>query len=109
MADIIDFDTATPAEATLQTVRSDLTGWFHHSRATFENVDRFVRGNPHGLSPQEAFDALGTRAGNCVSVLVKIAQTLNQFAPPKYQVASSKPAGVTLKTNPDGTVTVNGA
>lgn len=109
MADIIDFDEATPAQQTAATIRSDLTGWFHHSRGVFLNCDRYIWSNPHGLTPQEAFTSLNARAANCLAVVTKLAQLLNTYAPDRWKVASSKPPGVTLTSNPDGTVTVNGA
>lgn len=109
MPDIIDFEESTPAQMTLVALRSDLTGWFYHSRSVFLNCDRYIWANPHGLTPQEAFTALNARAASFLTVATKIAQTLNLYAPDKRKVVSSKPAGVTLVSNPDGTVTVTGA
>ena len=106
MADIIDF-VADPAEATRDTVRNAATGCFHQMRAAFQNADSFIWVNPYGLTPQQAFNALGNRSASLVDFLTRIAVAINQTGPDSMDVVSSKPAGVVLTKNPDGTVTLS--
>ena len=106
MADIVDFELIA-TEATARVIRDDATGCFNHMRSVFLAVDGHVWANQFGLTPQEVFTALGTRAASAVDFLTRIAIAVNQQAPENLDVASSKPAGVTLTKNVDGTVTLS--
>jgi hypothetical protein len=106
MADIIEFTTPS-ADGTLRLLRDATTGCFHHMRSTFTNCDSLVWANPYGLTPQQVFDAIGARAAGLVDFLTRVAVAINALAPLELRIASSKPAGVVLVVNGNGTVTLS--
>jgi hypothetical protein len=107
VAEIIDFE-PTAEEQTLRVLRDATTGCFQQARSAFLNIDRLVWQNPWGLTPQQAFDALGTRAGSLVTYQTRLATFINQNTPgTANDVATIKPAGVTITVNGDGTVTLS--
>lgn len=59
--------------------------------------------NPDGLTPQEAFDAMGKDAGDVVGKAVQLQQLLNAMVPGSV---SASPPPKPLTINADGTVTV---
>lgn len=84
------------------------------ARETFErNLIAYNRGmtiiwdNPHGYTPQEVFDALGTQAGMTVSAASMVRQQLEYLRPGSTAHSVSLMEGYTLSINDDGTVTVS--
>lgn len=105
MADIIDFE-PDPVDSTRQALRDACTV-FWSMRSAFQNADRILWQNPWELTPQEAFNACGTKAASLVDFLTRLAVAINKTGPAATDVASSKPEAVTLTKNVDGTVTLS--
>lgn len=59
--------------------------------------------NRDGLTPQQAFDSLGTDAGTLCAVN---AMALQMMAATGNPIASPVPENITLTVNPNGTVTL---
>jgi len=93
-----------PAELT----RQDLIGIGKRAQAAiddaFGRIADLVWRNSHGLTPQQAFDALGPRAGTAMQLFDGIRTLLNFVDAGKYP--STIPADTTLAVNKDGTVTL---
>lgn len=62
--------------------------------------------NPDGLTPQQACDSLGTKAGDLFAVAGIMANALSTIDPAGLGTMATPPLGYTVATNPDGTVTV---
>jgi hypothetical protein len=69
---------------------------------TYNNMMNLVWKNPGGLTPQQVFDGLGTKAGELVRLGSLLKETLNAAEAGTVQDI----AGPTLVVNEDGTVTV---
>lgn len=110
MAAILIDNDPTPEAATLSNVLDSLLGSFYSTKAACENLQMQVWSNPRGLTPQQVFTALGTRAGAMVSVVTQTIAWLNfmrtHLKTADAAIVSLKPAGVILTTNADGTVTL---
>jgi hypothetical protein len=106
VADIVEFE-VDPVEATNRILRDNATGLFNHMRAVFLACDKHIWNNEFGLTPQQAFDAVGTRAVTLVDLLSRVAVAINATGPNATDVVSSKPAGMTITKNADGTVTLS--
>lgn len=109
MADIADlFTEPTAQERTAQILRDSLEGGRNVIRASLENVERMIWANPFGLSPQEVFDILGTRAGPLLALKATLLPILVASFPGQA-IGRLKPDNVTLVVGEDGTVTIMGA
>jgi hypothetical protein len=82
-----------------------LEGAKNVNRAALENVERMIWQNPYGMTPQQVFDLLGTRAAGLLSLKDAILPMLD-LAFPNEVVDRLKPQSVMLTVNADGTVTV---
>jgi len=100
------FRPPTAAEQTARIIADTLEGAKHVNRSALENVERLIWQNPYGLTPQQTFDILGTRAAGLLTLKDSILPMLDA-AFPGETVDRLKPDGVTLAVNEDGTVTVS--
>jgi hypothetical protein len=96
----------TIEQQTVALLKDAVVGTLNFLKNSFDNAQRLVWQNG-SLSPQEVFDALGTDAGELVALSAALAAFINSVAPENKQVASLKPADVTLTVNEDGTVTLS--
>ena len=72
----------------------------------FRGLYNEVWHNPDGLTPQQACDALGSRASNLFVIAGTMANALYQIDPVGLGAMVSVPAGYAATINPDGTVTI---
>ena len=96
-----------PVADTQHHLRNALAGSYNQMRAAFISTDKLIWENPFGLTPQDVFTSLGRRGESVVNHLTALRQAVNATAPVGSGVASSKPGGVTVTLNPDGTVTLS--
>jgi hypothetical protein len=75
--------------------------------ATFAKLASLCWDNPYGLTPQQAFDAIGTDGAVKPTVLFSLAAKAGELlAIVGVNLPSPVPAGATVTPNPDGSVTI---
>jgi hypothetical protein len=101
----------TPASAAAETIHRlecCLGALRSHNLSLVDEALQLIWHNPKGLTPQQVFDLLGSKAGPLIQAKdylwpLIVASTAEGETLPK----DHKPEGVTLKINEDGTVTVS--
>ncbi len=102
---LIDFD-ISPAEQTLDIIRSGARGCLQQIKASVENSKSVVWQNPFGLSPQEVFDALDTQGKVLVDLLATLRTAHNSVVPAAHHIGALLPDGMTVTFNAEGKGTV---
>lgn len=95
--------TPTPQTRLVARVTTSAQRCFNSMLTTYAQSMAAVWQNVDGLTPQQAFDALGTSAGQAVQLLGLLVATVNSATPGTLPVPD--PTAITV--NQDGTVTVN--
>lgn len=108
MADLIDFD-ISPAEQTLDIIRSGARGCLQQIKASVTNCGSIVWTNPMGLTPQEVFDVLDTQGEVLITLLTTLRTAHNAVVPKAHDIGALLPEGVTISYDAEGRVTVGGA
>ena len=106
MAGLSDlFAPPTPEQQTARILADTLDGAKNVNRSALDNALLMIWSNPYGLTPQQVFNILGTRAAALLQLKALIVPLL-EAAFPGEPISDPKPANVNLVTNEDGTVTV---
>ena len=87
-------------------VRMNTFGIFNQISQTYQQLFGAVWSNPMGLTPQQVVAALGTDAAELFRFLTVLSTAVNAATPGTINVAN--PAGFTVTSNADGTVTISG-
>ena len=101
------FTEPTAAEQTGRIIADSLAGARGVLRASLENVERMIWQNPYGLTPQQTFDVLGTKAVALLQLKAAMLPMLDA-AFPGEKIDRLKPENLTIRMNEDGTVTIVG-
>ena len=94
-----------PAILTQTAMSAGVTRLFQVNKQGVQQLWNLIYKNPHKLTVQQAFTALGTDAGTAHNLFLAISQILNSAV---ANSAPAIPAGLTITVNQDGTVTVTG-
>ena len=108
MANLLDFD-ISPAEQTLDIIRSGARGCLQQIKASVTNCGSLVWQNPFGLSPQGVFDVLDTQGEVLVNLLVTLRTAHNSTVAEAHHIGPLLPDGVTVTFDANGKGTVGGA
>lgn len=98
----------TPAEQTAQWISSAFAGCKSTIVATWNNLEQLVWRNPHGLTPQEVFDVLGSDGAAVVAWRNWLLPALQNSPDLVNQWSDLRPPAAVVTINPDHTVTVSG-
>lgn len=107
---LTNISTSTPIVYTTAQLQTRLAGRIRNANTvllqqmvlTFSTLMGLIWANPDQLTPQEAFDSMGTDAGNLVVKANLLKDIVNATVPGTIPDATLP----TLTTNSDGTVTV---
>lgn len=98
-------------EATINTIHDSLTSTFQHLKSGWENTYNLIWHNPHGLTPKQVFELIGTDAAMLFAFSYDTGELINQAAAMLADsgtegVNNSIPEGVAYTVNADGSVTI---
>lgn len=90
---------------TARMILDGIVGAKNTLRGAWGNANALIWQNPYGLTPQQVFDALGTKAGLLLALSQQIVPLLE--AADAEELPVLRPEGVVITVNQDGTVTLS--
>lgn len=90
---------------TARMILDSIVGAKNTLRSAWGNANALIWQNPYGLTPQQVFDALGTKAGLLLALSQQIVPLLE--AADAEELPVLRPEGVVITVNQDGTVTLS--